>query len=117
MPPLKAYLDAHKFESLLKERVDPQICITELVRCKNGAGKPFYAYIRIKPSEYIEYKIKLERGESVNPNEYEIVEYGWGEDPAPHVQEMMAEKYGVDHDFAKKVRELQEEASRKKVTG
>jgi len=117
MPPLKTFIEARKFETLLKQRVDPQICITELVRCRNAAGKAFYAYIQIKPSEYIDYKVKLERGEVINPNDYEIIEYGWGEEPAPHVQEMMAQKYGVDHDFAKKVRELQEEALRRKVAG
>jgi hypothetical protein len=117
MPPLKAYLEARKFENLLKQQVDPQVCVTELVQGKSPIGKPFYAYIRLKPSEYMDYKMKLERGQGVNPNDYEILEYGWGEEPAAHVRQMMEEKYGVDHDFANKVKILQEEALRRKVAG
>lgn len=113
MPPLKTYLEAHKFQNLLREQVDPQVCIIELVRCKNSQGKAFFAYIRLKPSEYTEYQMKLERGEAVNPNNYEIIEYGWGEEPPQHMQDVMEEKYGVDHEFEKKIRELQQQEAAK----
>jgi flagella basal body P-ring formation protein FlgA len=115
MPSLRNFIEARKFETLLKEQVDPQVCVTELVRCRNALGKAFFAYIRIKPSEYMDYKMKLERGEPVNPNHYEILEYGWGDDPPPHMQEAMEQKYGVDHDFENKVRQLRAEASRKEA--
>jgi flagella basal body P-ring formation protein FlgA len=113
---LKTFIEAHKFGTLLKEKVDPSVCVTELLRCRNAMGKPFFAYVRLKPSEYMEYKMKLERGEMVNPNEYEILEYGWGESPPQHLQEMMEEKYGVDHEFAGKVRELQNKAIKATAT-
>ena len=113
MPDLKAFMDARKFEKLLKEKVDPQVCVTELVRCRNANGKAFFAYIRLKPSEYMDYKMKLERGEPVNPNSYEILEYGWGENPPAHLMQRMEEQYGVDHDFEKNVRALQEKTLQK----
>ncbi len=113
MTQLKTYLEAHQFETLLKDKVDPQVSITELVRCKNGQGRPFFAYIQIKPSQYMDYKLKLERGEPVNPNEYEIVEYGWGENPPLHLQEAMEQKVGIDNDFEKKIQQLQKDALEK----
>lgn len=113
MPLLKTFIDARRFQTTLKEKVDPAVCVTELVRCRNADGRAFYAYIRLKPSEYMGYKSRLESGQPVNPNDYEIVEYGWGEDPPQHVQEIMEEKHGVDHDFSNKIKQLHAEAMRK----
>lgn len=107
---LKTFIEARRFKNRLKDEVDPQVCITELVCCKNALGKAFYAYIRIKPSEYTEYRMKLDRGQAVNPNNYEILEYGWGDYPPEHVRETMEQKYGVDHDFDKKIRQFEQEA-------
>ena len=103
MSNLKAFLQAHKFQMKLKEAVEPDLCVTELVCCRNGAGKSFYAYIRIKPSEYMDYRLKLERGIPVNPNEYEILEYGWGDSPPDHVRERMEAEFGADHGFEVKM--------------
>jgi hypothetical protein len=109
---LKTFIEAHRFKARLKKEVDPLVCITEVVCCKNAAGKAFYAYIRIKPSEYTDYRMKLDKGLAVNPNNYEILEYGWGEFPPVHVQEAMEAKYGVDHDFEKKMQHVEKEALR-----
>jgi hypothetical protein len=99
MATLKTLIQAQQFETLLKEKVDPSVCVVELARCKTSYGKPFYAYVRIKPSEYMDYKTKLNKGLPVDPNDYEILEYGWGDAPPQHVQEMMEREHGVDHQF------------------
>ena len=103
MANLKTLIQAQKFEALLKEKVDPIVCVTELARCKTSYGKPFFAYIRIKPSEYMEYKTKIYKGLPVDPNDYEILEYGWGDDPPAHIQEKMELQYGVDHQFENEI--------------
>jgi flagella basal body P-ring formation protein FlgA len=93
MPLLKTFIEAHRFKARLKEEVDPKVCITELVCCKNAHGKAFFAYIRIKPSEYADYRMKLDSGKAVNPNDYEILEYGWGDFPPAHVQEQKMQQF------------------------
>jgi hypothetical protein len=109
---LKNFIEARRFKARMKEEVDPAVCITDLVCCKNSLGKAFFAYIRIQPSEYTEYQMRLEHGSPVNPNDYEILEYGWGDYPPKHMQEAMEEKYGIDHNFENKMRHVETEALR-----
>lgn len=106
---LKILVDAFK-GAAIETKTDAQACVTELVCCRNADGRAFFAYIRIKPDEYLTYRLKLERGEAVNPNRYEILEYGWGEEPPLHIRERMQEKHGVDHAFENKRQQLLEEA-------
>ena len=115
MSNLKTLMDAHKFRQLLAEKVDPIVCVTELVRCKNAQGKAFYAYLRIMPSEYMHYKMQIESGAAVNPNDYEILEYGWGEEPPVAVKRIMEERHGVDHELENRIRTMLEQTQHAKA--
>lgn len=101
---LQNLIDAHKFKTFLESEVDTKVMITEFVQLTNEQNRRFYVYLRIKPSQYLEYRRKVDIGDEIDPNQYEILEYGWGE-PTAAQRAVMAEKYNVDHEFENKLRE------------
>lgn len=73
---------------------------TVMVLCKGMSnGKPFWAYVCIKPSMAKAFKEARERG-SFNLEEYgTIIENGEGDKVPQDVERRMERDYGVKHDY------------------
>jgi hypothetical protein len=51
----------------------------------------------------MEYRRTIDIGDEIDPKQYEILEYGWGE-PSEMQRQIMSEKYNVDHEYENKLR-------------
>jgi len=103
------------FDYTIKElKLDEKATILELCCGTTSNGEPFFAYLNIPPSKYVDYKSKQENGESIDLAEFgDIICTGWGEEPSADIKKEVEETYGADHTFQEKflaeVKRLQEE--------
>lgn len=80
---------------------------TLMVLCRgvNDKGKPFWAYMCIKPSMAKAFKEARERG-NVDLEDYgTVLETGEGTDVPPDVRGRMERDYGANHDFERMLME------------
>lgn len=79
-------------------RMDQEIGMLELYQGTDPDGLSFYAYISVKPSKYAEYQHNVQNMIPMDIEEFgKIIHEGDGDMPSQEVQQMMAEKHGVDH--------------------
>lgn len=73
--------------------------IMVLVRAQNERGKPFWAYLCIKPSMALAFKEARDKGE-MNLDEFgTIIEWGDGETVPADVQARMQRDYGANANY------------------
>ena len=84
--------------------------MTELFSGRLQDGRKFYAYVRLNPSEYMEYKLKIECKEPVDLSRYELLHYGWGDQPSAEVRALMEKEQGVDHGFEAELSKVLQES-------
>ena len=68
-------------------------------------GRPYYAYVAIKPSRYSEFMALCEAKQEIILEEYgEIIASGFESSPPPEVIAMMRNTYGFDENYLEKLR-------------
>lgn len=70
-----------------------------LCRGKQASGRPYWAYMCIKPSMARAFKEAREKGSFELGQFGSVIEWGEGNDVPADVQERMARDYGVSHDY------------------
>ena len=67
-------------------------------------GRPYYAYIAVRPSMYKEFKEITDAGEGLTLGEYgEVIAAGFEAKPPRAVVKDMRETYGFDEQFTEKL--------------
>lgn len=86
-----------------QQEIDDSVAIIELVTGQIKE-KPFWTYISMYPSKYLDYQEKIQSGQSVKLEDYGIViDKGWGSEPPQDVQERMKKHFGADNDLQDKL--------------
>lgn len=78
---------------------------TIMVLCQGRlqSGKPYWAYMCVKPSQAQAFKEARERG-GFDLEEYgSIIEWGEGNEPPEDVRRRMEREYGMRHDFEERL--------------
>ncbi len=76
-------------------------------------GRPYYAYIAVKPSKYREFYERTKARETIRLGDYgKIIVYGYETKPPAGVVQHMREKYGYDDEYEAK---LQAEVARQRT--
>ena len=71
-----------------------------------ASGRPYYAYLAVKPSKYREFCERTEARESIRLSDYgKIVVYGYETKPPPGVTKHMQDKYGFDEQYEARLKE------------
>ena len=92
------------------EQIDKQGEIITLVEGSRN-GKPYFAYVAMKPSSFIAYKQDEKKG-SVKLAEYgKIIEHGEGE-PSSAVKKKIEEEYAGSHEFEEQLQEMLKKANK-----
>jgi hypothetical protein len=69
-------------------------------------GRPYYAYIAVKPSLYDQFKAKCDAKAEIIPGKYgAVIATGFESSPPPEVISMMRDTYGFDEHCLDKLRE------------
>lgn len=69
-----------------------------------GDGRPYYAYVAIRPSKYTEFHAASAAGQSLLLSEYgTVVAGGFADRPPPDVVRRMREINGFDDDYEEKL--------------
>ena len=67
-------------------------------------GRPYYAYVAVKPSKYLEFKAITDRGGGMTIADYgEVIAGDFEAKPPITVVTEMRDKYGFDEKFVEKV--------------
>ena len=100
--------------SPLSAQAMADLLCTILVCCKGQRedGKPFWAYLCIKPSMALAFKEARERGSFSLEDFGTVIEWGEGDEVPDDVKHRMALEYGANPDYESKL--LQALAERKK---
>ncbi len=78
-----------------------------------ASGKPYYAYIAVKPSKYREFYERTKARESIRLGDFgKIIVYGYETKPPSAVVVHMREKFGYDEEYEAK---LQAEVARQRT--
>lgn len=86
------------------EKMDEQGEIITLVE-GTSRGQPYFAYVAMKPSSFIAYKLAEKEG-SVKLAEYgKIIEHGEGS-PSKELKKKIEEEYAGSHEFEEKLQEM-----------
>lgn len=88
--------------------VDQEIGIVTLIQGEMD-GKPFWAYLSVRPSEFENYQKAQQDGEEICLTDYgDILRYGLDEKlPPASVQKEMEEQYPlIDHNFEEKTEDM-----------
>ena len=76
------------------------------VRGKLAGGKPYWAYLAMKPSMAKAFKEVQSKGVAFDLEEYgTIIEWGEGDEPPAAIVEQMKNTYAVGSDYEKKLLE------------
>lgn len=68
-----------------------------LLRGKDDFGRPFYAYLKVRPEKLQFLNEDRIKGKSINLPDYgEVLKKAWGEDPDPFTAALMAREYGYE---------------------
>lgn len=95
----------------LKE-IDDEVAIITYTNGTTEDGRPYYAYLAVKPSKYTEFHERTSASETIVLNDYgNIIACGFETGPPPEVIRQMREEYGYDEHYAQK---LKSEASRQR---
>jgi tetratricopeptide (TPR) repeat protein len=77
---------------------------TSIVSFSHGTmadGRPYWAYIAVKPSKYREFSRRSAARETLVLRDYgEVLEAGYGKEVPAAVQQKMKEKYNLDENYA-----------------
>jgi hypothetical protein len=78
-----------------------------------ASGRPYYAYIAVKPSKYREFYERTKARETMRLGDYgKIIVYGYETKPPAGVVQHMKEKYSFDDEYEAK---LQAEVARQRT--
>jgi len=78
--------------------------IVALYRATSLDGKPFFAFVAIAPSNYLDFQKAVASGDPMDVTSFgEVLETGWGDEPDEQTLENMRENYGCDPDFEQKL--------------
>lgn len=115
-------MQAYQFESSGKlkpqspealKKADEGASIIAYTDGVTASGRPYYAYIAVKPSKYREFYERTKARESMRLGDYgKIIVYGYETKPPPAVVEHMREKFGFDDEYEAK---LQAEVARQRT--
>ncbi len=86
------------FSNRIEETIDDNVSMINLVKGVLEDGRNYYAYIKIKPSKYLEFQIASQKGDCDISEYGEIILHGEGE-PTDAIKKEMKEKYGCEEDF------------------
>lgn len=88
---------------------------TIMVLCQGQQnGKPFWAYLCVKPSMAKAFKEARDKGAAFNLEEYgTIIEHGEGKDVPMDVRKRMERDYGVRHDYEEQLLQVIENIEKK----
>lgn len=94
-----------------KQDVDDSVGIIQLI-CGEVNHRPFWAYVSMFPSTYMEYIQKVEAHEKVNVEEYGVViDTGWEAYPPQEVQDRMKKDFGADNNLQAELNKIAEDFS------
>jgi hypothetical protein len=100
-------------EQELKD-IDIEVAIICYTNGTTEDGRPYYAYVAVTPSKYMEFHRMTAARNTIVLNEYgRIVAGGFEAKPPPDVIRKMREDYGYDEHFAQK---LKDEVTRQRGT-
>jgi hypothetical protein len=69
-------------------------------------GRPYYAYVAVKPSKYKEFSALTANKQNFVINDYgKVLMCGYTYDPPPRVVERMRKEYGFDEHYVEKLTE------------
>jgi hypothetical protein len=104
-----------KLSSPSGEELQKADATSAIIAYTNGVandGRPYYAYIAVKPSRYREFYELTSARKTIVLNDFgDIIEGDFEAAPPAHVVQRMREEYGFDENYE---RELKEEVSRQR---
>lgn len=81
------------------QKADNEVSILIITAGEMEDGKPFYAYLSVKPSKYKDFMEAEKKGNYKLSDFGEILEFGREKEPPENVKKEMEEKYGASHTF------------------
>ncbi|MGE0753545.1 MAG: hypothetical protein AB7L92_00100 [Alphaproteobacteria bacterium] len=92
-------------ENALKH-ADAHASIIAFTNGTTESGRPYYAYIAVKPSKYREFCERTEAREAIRLTDYgKLVVYGYESTPPAEVKQHMRKKFGFDDEYEKRLRQ------------
>jgi hypothetical protein len=77
--------------------------ITVLCFGKHRDGKPFWAYMQVKPSMAKAFREARESGECDLEDYGTVVEWGEGQDVPPRIKVRMERNHGIRHNYEREI--------------
>lgn len=88
------------------QHADSRASIVAYTSGTSASGRPYYAYIAVKPSKYREFCRRSEARETFRLGDYgHILVYGFEAKPPANVVKHMNDKYGFDEHYEARLRE------------
>lgn len=88
------------------QKADKGAVIIAYTHGTTESGRPYYAYIAVKPSKYREFCERSERRNSIRLSDYgKIIVHGFESKPPANVVKHMRDKHGFDDEYEAKLKE------------